>query len=135
MNKEYLEDTLTLMTLVILIDEKVYPEEVETFATAITRLSHMIDPKILFTNSMAKDWFHANRAAINSSLRRDDQGGIVKTTLKNLKTFKNLKEVFYNMIRIAHSDQEYHRTEHVLIQEASMIWNIPYSVEPPNVTG
>lgn len=133
MNKEYLEEILTLLTLVILIDDKVYPEEVETFAKAINRLSHLIDPNILFTNSMAKDWFQANRTGIAVRLKQDEQKIMIKSVLKKLKPFRNLKEVFFNMIRIAHSDQDYHQREHILIQEAAMIWNIPYSAQPPSV--
>lgn len=133
MNKEYLEDTLTLLASVILIDKKVYPEEVETFASAVNRLSHLIDPNILFTDSMAKDWFMANRTSIDLRLKHDDGRAMIKGLLHKLSSFKDSKEVFFNMIRIAHADKEYHSSEHELIKEASTVWKIPYDPSPPRV--
>jgi len=53
MEKNHIENILTLLTLVILIDDRVYPEEVETFSDAAHSLCYNIDPGILFTSSMA----------------------------------------------------------------------------------
>jgi len=108
MKKEYLENMLTLLTVVILIDDKVYPEEVETFSKAVQRISAQIDP-----NTMT----------------------VVNGLIRNLREFAGHKDVFFNMIRIAHSDDEYHKAEHQVIKTASEIWQIPYSVDHANIAG
>lgn len=129
MKKEYLENVLTLLTVVILIDEKVYPEEVETFSKAVQKISEQIDPNILFTPSMAADWFKANRANVQMKLKQESYKTVISNIIQNLRGFTGHKDVFFNMIRIAHSDQEYHETEHEVIRMASEVWKIPYSVE------
>jgi len=133
MNKEYLEDILSILMLVILIDNKVYPEEVDTFANAVRKISTKIDPDILFTESMASDWFRANRADYKARLHQESSNAMIKTLIRKLEKFSGRKDVFYNMIRIAHSDKEYHGTEHSLIQQASHSWNIPYSVDKASI--
>ena len=128
MKKEYLENVLTLLTVVILIDEKVYPEEVETFSKAVQKISEQIDPNILFTPSMAADWFKANRANVQMKLKQESYKTLISSIIQNLREFSGHKDVFFNMIRIAHSDQEYHVTEHEVILMASEVWKIPYSI-------
>lgn len=133
MKKEYLENVLTLLTIVILIDEKVYPEEVEIFSRAVQQISEQIDPNILFTTSMAADWFKANRESVKARLKEETADRLIKTIIGNLREFPGHKDVFFNMIRIAHADQEYHQTEHKVIRMASEAWRIPYSVEQANI--
>ncbi len=132
MNKEYLEETLNLLASVILIDKRVYPEEVETFASAVKRLSNLIDPNILFTDSMAADWFKANRATILERLNSEKRDVFIRNRIRNLSNFKDYKEIFYNMIRIAHADNDYHPSEHILIKQAAAAWNIPYDIATPS---
>lgn len=129
MKKEYLENVLTLLTIVILIDDKVYPEEVQAFTKAVQKISEQIDPNILFTPSMAADWFKANRENILMKLKQENSQSHISAVIQNLKTFSGHKDVFFNMIRIAHSDQEYHQTEHQVIKQASEVWRIPYCVD------
>jgi len=133
MKKEYLEKVLTLLSIVILIDDRVYPEEVETFSKAVQKISEQIDPNILFTPSMAADWFRANRENIMMKLKNETSDALIRSIIQNLREFDGHKDVFFNMIRIAHSDKEYHRTEHQVIKLASTAWNIPYKIDGSNV--
>ena len=134
MNKEYLENVLSLLTVVILIDEKVYPEEVETFSDAVQRISEQIDPNILFTKSMAADWFRANREGILLKLNQDGSEGLIAQLVQSLRRLPGHKEVFFNMIRIAHADQEYHHKEHMVIKMAADAWNIPYQTDESTIS-
>lgn len=129
MKKEYLDQVLTLLAIVILIDDKVYPEEVETFSKAVQKISEQIDPNILFTPSMASGWFRDNRESILRKLRNETSDSLIDSIIQKLRSYNGHKDVFFNMIRIAHADQEYHQTEHAVIKMASEAWNIPYSVE------
>lgn len=135
MNKEYLEHILTLLTVVILIDDKVYPEEVEAFSKAVQKISEQIDPDILFTSSMAADWFKANRESVQLKLKSTGAEALIRSLIQNIKSFPKNKDVFFNMIRIAHSDAEYHSTEHDLLRMAADVWNIPYSVDRTSIVG
>lgn len=135
MNKEYLENVLQLLTVVILVDEKVYPEEVETFSKAVRNISEQIDPNILFTQSMARDWFKANRETILLKLGEVGAKAMINGAIQNLRNFPGHKDVFFNMIRIAHSDQEYHNKEHAVIKIASDVWKIPYAVDKGSIAG
>lgn len=135
MNKEYLENVLQLLTVVILVDEKVYPEEVETFSIAVQKISEQIDPNILFTQSMARDWFKANRESVQLKLKATGATAMINATIQNLRNFPGHKDIFFNMIRIAHSDQEYHTKEHAVIKMASDAWKIPYAVDNGSIAG
>jgi len=133
MKKEYLENVLTLLTVVILIDDKVYPEEVGAFSKSVQKISEQIDPNILFTQSMAADWFKANRESVQLQLQSEGADTLIRTLIQNIKSFPGKKDIFFNMIRIAHSDSEYHNAEHKVIQIASDVWNIPYSVDRASI--
>lgn len=135
MKKEFLENILTLLTVVILIDEKVYPEEVKAFSKAVQKISEQIDPNILFTSSMAADWFKANRDSVLLKLKSEGADTLIRTLIMKIKSSPQSKDVFFNMIRIAHSDSEYHIKEHNLLQIAADVWNIPYSVDRASIAG
>lgn len=133
MNKEYLENILTLLTVVILIDDKVYPEEVEAFSKAVQKISEQIDPDILFTSSMAADWFKANRSNVQLRLQSHGADQLIMRLVQSIKVYAHKKDVFFNMIRIAHADSEYHTTEHDVLRIAADVWNIPYSVDRASI--
>ncbi len=135
MKKEYLENILTLLTVVILIDDKVYPEEVEAFAKAVQKISEHIDPNILFTSSMAADWFKANRENVQIRLKSNGAETLIRKLVNNIKSMQGNKDVFFNMIRIAHADAEYHKTEHNLLRIAAEAWDIPYSADRASIVG
>ena len=130
MNTENWEDILTLLTMVVVADKKVYKEEVDTFVEAIYDLNNAISPDIFFTESMAFEWFRANRERVKNKLIGRNADRNLKEVIIRLKGLKYQKEILDSMARIAHADSEYHDQEHKVIKQAAYSWRQAYPASP-----
>ena len=126
MNTETWEDILTLLTMIIVADKRVYKEEVDTFVTAVYELNNAISPDIFFTESMAFEWFKSNRASVRNMMTGRSGEANVKDVIIRLKKLKYQEEILRSMARIAHADSEYHDKEHHVIKQAAYSWKLPY---------
>lgn len=126
MNTKNWEDILTLLTMVILIDRRVYKEEVDTFVIAVYELNNAISPDIFFTESMAFEWFKANRDQVKNKLVGKFADRNMKDVIIRLKPLKHKEAILHAMSRIAHADEDYHSREHSVIQQAAYSWKLPY---------
>jgi len=61
---------LTLLSVVVVVDNRVYKEEVDMFVEQARTLKEVITPDMLFSDKMAFDWFVVHRDEIKAS-RRD----------------------------------------------------------------
>ena len=91
MNARYWTDVLRLLCMMILIDGKVYEEELEEFKSAALALRDMVDPKLMLTGHMAQDWFELNRDDIAIGVTTVFYESNVVKTLKNLNEVENKK--------------------------------------------
>ena len=72
LNSESWHKILTLMTVIILIDKRVYKEEVDMFVESVNQLNSQISPDMFITEKMAFDWFVSNRDDVKKSLMDPD---------------------------------------------------------------
>ena len=129
-NTENWEDILTLMTMVVLADKKVYKEEVDMFVQAIYDLNNAISPDIFFTESMAFEWFKSNRDRVRNQLIGRNADRNLKEVIIRMKGLAYQEQILISMARIAHADSEYHNKEHKVIQQAAYSWRLPYPASP-----
>ncbi len=128
MNSQQLNETLTLFSLLILIDGKIFPEELEVMVNQLAQIQNSTSTDILFTPAMAKDWFKNNVKSLRMILESDDHENLMKTAVFKLAKYEDdLRLKIYDaMIRIAHADGECHPTEIKMVEHASTSWGIEH---------
>lgn len=112
------------MGLMIMVDKKVYQEEVEAFIKAAIQLRDAISPGMIMTPKMAKDWFIVHRermAEVVDSLNYDYE---LIEIIGQLRGLPQKVEVLKAMITIALSDGFYHDKEKMIVKKTILYWNI-----------
>ena len=126
MNTDDWEDVLTLMTMVILADERIYKEEVDAFVRAVFELNNAISPDIFITESMAFEWFKNNRDRIRDILKSPDSEPRVQALIRRMNKLRHKAKILAAMDTIAHADSDYHQKEHSVIRMSADNWGVPY---------
>jgi len=108
----------------ILIDGKVYQEELEAFTDAAIALRDNVDPNLMLTGHMAKDWFTAHRNEILTSIRPSCYEGTVFRTLKRLDEVENKRDLIFALLKVAMSDGFKHPSEEKLLKSACKTWGV-----------
>lgn len=126
MNSDQLNDTLSLFSLLILADGKIYAEETEVMGRQLFNIQKSLETGILFTPEMGVDWFKNNLFALRTVMQSDDREAFLKSVIFKLRALdKNVKlKIYYAMIRIAHADAEYHATERGIVELAGEVWEL-----------
>lgn len=124
MHASYWEYLLRLMALIILVDKKVYQEEVEAFIKATMQLRDAISPNMMMTPKMAKDWFIVHRERIEEVVNSLNYDYELIEIIGHLRGLPQKTEVLKAMIAIALSDDFYHDKEKMIIKKTVLYWNI-----------
>jgi len=120
-------DILTLLTIVILADRKVYKEEVDCFTKQVKRLNETISPEIFMTESMALDWFKSNRDRVKNLLVGPKVDQNIRQIILRTKNVPGKSAIIKTMKSIANADSLYHQSEHDVIRRAAYSWGVAYS--------
>lgn len=115
---------LNLLSCVILIDKRVYQEEVQVFVKTSVTLAQKISPDMFITESMALDWFKANRDTIKTMLNSPHADRKVEQLIYSLSRSVERQDILNVMWLIAHADGDYHNTENRILKQAARTWNI-----------
>jgi len=115
---------LTLLTFSVLIDKRVYKEEVDCFAEEALKLRDILTPDMLFSQKMAFDWFMAHREEKMAKLKSDKFELYILESIIALSDIKGCDHVLGAMNKISQSDGEYHDKEVDLIALAKAHWRV-----------
>ncbi len=119
-------DILTLLTIVILADKRVYKEEVDTFVRTVKQLNDKISPGMFMTEGMAFDWFKSNRDRVRGLINSPDADKRIKVMIVRTRNLKGKNEVIAAMQAIANADSDFHKSEHNIIRRTAYGWGVPY---------
>jgi len=120
-------DVLTLLSMMVLADGKVYQEEMEAFKKAAIELRDMICPQVMLTEQMAFDWFTWHREDILLRMSTFNYPTSVTETLENLSVLPDKKMFLMALLKISVSDGVEHGSESRLITMASEHWDVDIS--------
>jgi len=121
-------DVLTLLSMMVLADGKVYQEEMEAFKKAAIELRDLICPKVMLTEQMAFDWFTLHRDNILERMGTHNYPTAVAETLENLDVLPDKQMFVMALLKIALSDGVEHGAESRLITMASKHWDVELAV-------
>ncbi|WP_026942546.1 tellurite resistance TerB family protein [Hellea balneolensis] len=116
---------LTLFSVVILADGRVYKEEVDTFVERTLALKETISPKMIYSKKMAMDWFFLHRDEIIKWARGIDPQEHAKRHVMALGDSPFCEEILDALYAVAIVDGDYHHAESKLISLACEYWNLP----------
>lgn len=130
LHASYWDYLLRLLGLMVVVNGKVYHEEVEAFTQAAKQLQRVISPNMIMTENMALEWFVSHRKRLQMVVdRRDCDSAIIQIT-SHLRSLPQKVEVIKAMITIALSDNDYHASEKMIIKKTIVYWNIdPSEIE------
>lgn len=121
-----MDKILRLYALLILIDQRVYPEEIDAIGAQLSILSSYLGEDVLFTPEMGRDWFLANHVHLERLVSTKEANIFVSKTLMNLKNIDPiiLRRIIFTLSRIAWADGELHESEQNLAHSAIKLWNL-----------
>ena len=116
---------LTLLTVAVVVDKRVYKEEVDMFVERALTLKDSISPDILFTKKMAFDWFVVHREEVKAWMDEPDPHTVILRHILALIELEGRAEVLDAIYAIAKVDGEYHAAEVDVIGMAAKHWRVP----------
>lgn len=115
---------LTLLTVIILADKRVYKEEVDTFVATVKSLNEKISPEIFMTEGMAFDWFKSNRMRVDNMLVGPNVDRNIKQIISNTARVPGKSHILNAMQTIARADSDFHKNEQTIIKRAAAGWGV-----------
>lgn len=120
----YWTHILSLLTFAVLIDERVYKEEVECFTDQALKLQMKITPDMLFSQKMAFDWFLAHREAKLALLKSGQAKTALLEPITALENSPDRAHVLAAIQSIAQADGELHDKETNLVKLCKTHWRV-----------
>jgi len=119
MTSEEWHDVLTMLTIVILADRRVYKEEVDTFVSAVQFLG------------MAFDWFKSNKKRVANLLVGSQVDKNIENLIKRTDKIPGQGAILAAMQDIAQADSDFHKNEQNIIEKCALGWGIELPVISP----
>ena len=113
---------LRLLCFCILVDNRIYKEEVDCFVDEAIKLCDRLNPDMLFSKKMAFDWFMAHRDEQLAQLKSDKVKLHILDSIVALSKLEGREYLFAAMEKISQSDGEYHENEANLLAMAKQHW-------------
>jgi len=118
-------DILTLLTVAVVVDNRVYKEEVDMFVERALSLKDIITPDMIFSKKMAFDWFVVHRDEVKAWMTGIDPYTTILRHILALGESSFCKEILEAIYAIATVDGEYHASEVDMIGMACKHWHLP----------
>ena len=116
---------LTLLSVAVVVDNRVYKEEVDMFVEKALSLKDVITPDMIFSKKMAFDWFVVHRDEIKVWVSDIDSHTVILRHILALGESPFCKEILEAIYAIATIDGEYHTSEADMIGMACQHWRLP----------
>ncbi len=128
MEQRQWQDTLTLLAMMIFADEKVYPEEVDTFKKAALELRDIVTPNLMLTNHMLSEWFKLHKDEIVESLKPWNYDASLAKLMERMNEIPNKKDIIVALMKIAIADGQRHVLEDRILVVACRAWDLDVSL-------
>ena len=117
---------LTLLAVTVIIDGRIYKEEVDTFVAESVALKEKLSPDMIFSKKMVFDWFVVHRDDMAKWLKDPESHTQILKHILALGENPHRDKILSAMYAIAISDQKYHKTESDTLSLAAKHWDLPH---------
>lgn len=122
MRPEQWTEIFTLLAIIVVADNRVYKEEVDSFVGQVDILKSQVGSEALVTSKLAFDWFIAQRDEIKAKINQDNAEFYIVRTIQSLMDFPDHGALLRSMEAVSVSDREFHIEEKSIIQLAAAYW-------------
>lgn len=116
---------MTLLTVIIMADKRVYKEEVDMFTRSVVKLNKKLSPGIFMTPKMAFDWFVDNRDRVQAAMTSEDKHDRIDGLILSVSHLPGRNDILRTMFAIAKADSDYHSNERHIVKRAAEAWGLP----------
>ena len=113
-----------LLGLMVVANGRVFPEDMKAYLDNVMELSAVVDPSVVITRKMAKDWFLINKPALTEIVDGLAYDSAIIAILSDIKSFPYKLDVITSMVQIAIADNNYGDMEKLFIKKTILYWNI-----------
>lgn len=113
-----------LLSVMILVDERIYQEEVEAFTKACMTLNQTISPGMVLTRKTAFDWFLSHRDALRSQLDQNTLEALIEKLARNIDPQIDKVSLLEALEDISMSDGEQHMREKIILKKLASLWTL-----------
>lgn len=124
MNIDGWNDVFTLLSMMVLADERIYKEEVDTFIDSVMVIKTAVNDDTLITRDLAFEWFRGNREEVLRIAKAGELHIKAVKIILAMSKFEHREHVLRAMIAISMADEEFHPTEESLVVIAAAHWDL-----------
>lgn len=111
-----------LLSVMVLVDERVYQEEVEAFTKACMKLNETISPGMVLTRKTAFDWFLNHRDSLKSQLDQNTLENLIENLARNIDPQIDKLSLLQSLEDISMSDGQQHVREKIILKKLASLW-------------
>lgn len=116
---------LSLMAAIIVSDERVREDEVQSFIKNTRYLARELNQDVKLSDAWLRSWFDTKRDTIAASVIGGDADSFIVEHALALDTFEYKQLLLNGLVSIAASDAEIHHKEADLINLIAAYWDLP----------
>lgn len=113
-----------LLSVMVLVDDRVYQEEVEAFTQACITLNDIISPGMILTRKTAFDWFLNHKDTLKSQLEQNTLENLIEKLARNIDPRIDKLALLEALEDISMSDGQQHVRENVILKKLTTLWAI-----------
>jgi len=117
---------LTLLAVTVMVDQRVYKEEVDCFVEQALALKDDVSPDMLFSRKMVFDWFVVHRDEIKTWLGEPEPHTRILRHILALGENPHRAKFLDAMYAVAMADNDYHKSEVGTLALAAKHWHLPH---------
>ena len=113
-----------LLGLVLAANKRIIPEEVDAYIDSLMELRPVIDPKIVLTRRMLREWLIINKDSLMADIESLEYDTVILNTVNHMRNFPYKLDVMTAMVKVAVADDNYSALRQMLIKKTILYWNI-----------
>lgn len=113
-----------LLGLVLAANKRFIPEEVDVYIDSLMELRAVIDPKIVITRRMLREWLILNKESLMEDIDSLEYDTVVLNTVNQMKNLPYKLDVMTAMVKVSIADDNYSDMRQMLIKKTILYWNI-----------
>ena len=115
---------MRLLGLMTVANGRFTPDDMKAFQEQTMILRAVIDPSLVMTRKMAKDWLVNNKGNISSMITDLETDSELLAIFKQFRNYKHKHDVITAMVQVGIADGDYGNVEKMLIKKTILYWNI-----------
>jgi len=125
---------LKLVGLMAVANGKLVKEDVDAFQEAMMELRVVVDPTLVMTRKMLKDWFIYNIDELKAVVNGLEYDSELLAIFKHIRSFPFKLDVATAMMRVGIADGDYGDMEKMFMKKTILYWNMRSNEQPAHVT-